>query len=321
MTYAANLNTYLNPTPQTILRKGNYGVIHYEEFPCHASYTPPYPGMLVQINSDGTCSVQTSVGGDVPVMVAVEDALQGHTIDDQYSANNIVRVLIAEPGHMIQGPIPVGVATVVGSMMLSKGDGRWTPQTGLAYTNLYVSNSNSNTVTNTTAQTSFGQTYSIPAASLVAGDILTIVAQGIAPSTNSTDTLNVALKIGSTTVCTTGAVDVTNNDVFHITATVVVRSAGASGSLVAAGSTVLGAAGTATEKVFALTPTTVNTNAALTVDVLATWSVASTSNQVQMNILSIERTRSQRDKPLGMAMTALNNVAGTGYEFVDILVF
>lgn len=321
MSYATNLNTYLNPTPQTILRRGSYGTEHYEEYLCHASNTPPYPGMLVQINSDGTCSVQTSVGGDVPKLIAVEDALQGYTVNDQYTANNVVRVLVAEPGHVVQAPIPTGVAAVVGSIMVSKGDGSWTPQTGLQSTNLYVSNTNSNTVTNTSSQTSFGQTYAIPAASLMAGDVLHIVAQGIAPSTNSTDTLNVALKIGSTTITTTGAVDVANNDIFHIDATVVFRAVGASGSMVAVGTDALGADGTVTAKPFSLTPTSVNTNAALTVDVLATWSVASTSNQVQMNILSIERNRSSVQKGLGMSLSTLNNVSGTGYEFIDVLIF
>jgi len=320
MSYATNLNTYLNPEPQTILRRGSYGTAHYDEAVCAASGAP-YPGMLIMFDSAGKVTVQTSVGGDVPVLVAVEDALQGYTINDQYSVNNVVRFLVAEPGHVVQGPIPVGVATSIGTMLTSAGDGSWKPATGLAYDNLYVSTSNSNTVTNTAVATSFGQTYSIPAASLAVGDILTITAMGVCPSTNSTDTLNVILKFGSTTVAATGATDVANDAEFLIQAKVVVRAVGDSGVVVAAGTTSIGAAGTATDKIFNLTPTAANTNAAIVVDVTATWSVANTGNQVQMNVLSIERTRATKDKPLGMAQTAVNNVSGSGYEFVDILVF
>jgi len=319
MSYATNLNTYLNPEPQMILRRGNYGDVHYEEFIC--ATTAPYPGMLVQVNANNTVSVQTSVGGDVPIIVAVEDSLQGLTINDQYTVNNVVRCLIAAPGHVIQGPIPAGAVTTIGMVMVSKGDGSWTPQTGLTESNLYVTAINSNTVTNTSTQTSFGQTYTVPDNSLSVGDILTIAVQGIATSTNSTDTLNVALKIGATTVATTGALDVANNNTFQIVMNLVVRSIGTTGAIIGGGYTSIGAPGTATETAANLNSTTINTTTTNVIDVLATWSVASASNIVQMNILSINRSRSVNQKGLGMAYTAVNNSLGLTYEFIDILIF
>ena len=321
MTYATNLNSYLNPTPETILRKGNYGYIHYEEWPCSASGTPPYPGMLCLLNSDNTVSVQTSVGGDVPVMVAVENALAGLTVNDQYTANNVVRLLIAEPGHVVQAPIPIGVQTSVGTQMISAGDGSWTPVTGLRTDVLYVTVANSNMVSNVAVATSFGQTYTIPAASLVAGDVLHIVAQGTVPNTTTNTTLNVALKFGSTVIGSTTAIDPANGDMWLIEADIVVRTAGASGTIVATGVEGLGTQATVTAKPFYLGSTSANTNANIVVDVTAAFNAAATTDNTQMNILTIERLRSIGQKPLGMALTALNNVSGSGYEFVDVMVY
>jgi hypothetical protein len=110
---------------------------------------------------------------------------------------------------------------------------------------LFASVAASAAVSNTTTETAFDQSYTIPANTLKAGDVISGRAQVIATSTNSTDTLNVKLKIGSTVVAATGAVDVANNDVAYIDYAITIRTSGASGTLVATGTASLGVEGTA----------------------------------------------------------------------------
>lgn len=144
-------------------------------------------------------------------------------------------------------------------------------------------------VTNTTTETAFDKTAIFPANTLNEGDILQIFAQGIATATNSTDTLKAKLYIGSTAICDTGALDVANNDIFVIDAKVVIRTAGASGTLIGAGFGYIGTPGTANVKPFSLASTTVDTTAAQTISAKATWSVASASNSCRLDILSVAK--------------------------------
>jgi hypothetical protein len=93
----------------------------------------------------------------------------------------------------------------------------------------------STAVTNTTAETAFDTSYSIPPNVLQAGDVIRVRFQGIATATNATDTLLIRLRIGGltgTVVLLGTATDVANNDIFEGEATLVVRTAGAAGTIV-----------------------------------------------------------------------------------------
>lgn len=320
MSYASNLNTYLNPTPETIVRRGNYESTGYNEAPASGSLVAPYPGMLIQLNSDGTVSVCTQAGGGMPKIFAVEDALQGYTINDQYSQGDIVRYINAEPGHILQGVIPAGFSTSIGTMLQSYGDGSLVPQVASAGTVLYVTNANSTAISNTAAETAFDQYYVFPAKELVAGDVLHIVAQGKINNIVANNTVNVKLKVGSTTIVATGAVAPAASDEFYIDTTLVVRTVGGSGTFVAGGVEALGTSGTVTSKAFYLDSTALNTNANANFTVTATFNAAAVNNNIQMNILSIERMRTTPGASIAQALTAVNNSAGTGYEFVDVLI-
>lgn len=146
-------------------------------------------------------------------------------------------------------------------------------------------------VTNTTTETDFDQSITLPANTLKAGDVIRVRAQAIATATNSTDTVNYKLKLGSTTILATGAVDATNNDIGYIEADIVIRTAGASGTMVAAGSTANGAVGTVTAKPAYLASTAVDTTAALAVKVSATWSAASASDSCRLDVLNVQILR------------------------------
>jgi predicted RecA/RadA family phage recombinase len=144
-------------------------------------------------------------------------------------------------------------------------------------------------VTNTITETAFDKTVVIPAAYLADGAVLRIRAQAIATATNSTDTLALRLRIAGTSVVLTTALDVANNDIGVIDALVTIRTDGAGGTMVASGSWNTGVPGTATARAFALASTAIDTTAAITVDVTATWSVANAGNSCRLDQLVVER--------------------------------
>lgn len=144
-------------------------------------------------------------------------------------------------------------------------------------------------VTNTTVETT-SHSETLAANELDAGTTLEIECQGIATATNGTDTLTVKLYIGATVIATVAATDVANNDIYHIRATVVIRTAGAGGTLVATGFVSnLAADGTAVSKPFKLASTAIDTTAAQIVAVKHTWSVANAGNSSRNDVFVIKR--------------------------------
>ena len=150
---------------------------------------------------------------------------------------------------------------------------------------LFTQTTASSAVTNTTTATAFDQSFTIPANTLQAGDVIRVRAGVVATATNSTDTLAVTLKIGSTTVCATAAVDVANSDVAWIDVDLVIRTSGANGTLVAAGTANIKTTATGV----LLASTAIDTTADQAVTVLATWSVANTGNSCRLDVLDITR--------------------------------
>jgi hypothetical protein len=159
----------------------------------------------------------------------------------------------------------------------------------LAYSNTAASTA----VTNTTTETLFSTSYTVPVNVLEAGTMVKIRFQGIATATNSTDTLTINVYIGGltgTALLTSSATNATDNDIFAGEVALIVRTAGASGTFVASGSftKVEAASGTAT-RVDAITASTaIDTTATQVVGVSATWSVASASNSCRLDIMAVE---------------------------------
>lgn len=143
-------------------------------------------------------------------------------------------------------------------------------------------------VTNTVAETAFDQSLTLPANFLKAGDRIRVRLLVLATATNSTDTLNVKLKIGSTIIAATGALDVANNDVAYIDAELTIRTSGASGTCVAAAISSIGPPASATLKAQQLASTAIDTTATQAITVTATWSVANAGNSCRLDTLSID---------------------------------
>lgn len=158
--------------------------------------------------------------------------------------------------------------------------------------NMYTQVAASTAVSNTITETLFDKSYSIPANTLKAGSVVRVKYWGIATATNSTDTLAIKLYIGGlsgTALVSHAAVDVANNDIFFGECDIIVRTAGASGTMVARGLYKTTAAeGTATMKDDILASTTLDTTAAQVVGVSATWSVASSSNSCRLDFLTVD---------------------------------
>ncbi len=149
----------------------------------------------------------------------------------------------------------------------------------------------SSAVTNTTTETAFdNSSVVIPANTLNAGDVIRVRAQGTNTSGNSTDTLTIKLKVGTTVIVATAAVDVTDGggDVFWIDAEIVIRTTGGTGTFVAGGTQGLGVPGTVTAKPWLKASTTIDTTAAQTLTVTATWSVASASDSCRLDVYDVQ---------------------------------
>lgn len=147
-------------------------------------------------------------------------------------------------------------------------------------------------LTGSSTETALGS-FSIDASTLKAGTVVKIRYQGIATATNSTDTLTIKTYIGGlsgTALLTSSATDATNNDIFEGEVTLVVRTAGASGTFVAVGghTKVEGASGTATRVSAITASTTIDTTVAQVVAVSGQWSTTSGSNSCRLDILTVE---------------------------------
>ena len=160
---------------------------------------------------------------------------------------------------------------------------------GVAYTNTAASAA----VTATSAETSFDKKLTIPANTLQVGSLIKIRYQGIATATNSTDTLAVKLYIGGltgTALISHAATDVANNDVFAGEYELIIRTIGASGTMVGCGTykSIPAAEGTATYKDDILASTAIDTTAAKDILLSATWSSNNAGNSCRLDLLRVQ---------------------------------
>lgn len=98
------------------------------------------PGMLLEVFPDygdrlisGFKKVRahSTPGGFSERAFAVEDALQGRTVDDAYTAGDIVSYHLAAPGSVVNALLEVGVDYAIGDKLVSAGDGALQKLSGL----------------------------------------------------------------------------------------------------------------------------------------------------------------------------------------------
>jgi len=83
------------------------------------------PGHLVKLDVNGDLINHNVEGGLAERAVALEDALQGKTVDDAYAADDVVRYWLPKKGDEMQLRAKAGEATalVIGTVLISNGDG------------------------------------------------------------------------------------------------------------------------------------------------------------------------------------------------------
>lgn len=81
------------------------------------------PGMLVTLNSSGNVIPHATAGGRAEKAFALEDALQGRGIDDNYAVNELVAYAIQSPGDVVFAWLAAGETAAPGSLLSSNGDG------------------------------------------------------------------------------------------------------------------------------------------------------------------------------------------------------
>jgi len=81
------------------------------------------PGHLLVLGSGDTVTVHVTEGGRAEKMWALEDALQGNTVTDNYASGDPVTLLHAVPGDVVNALIKAGETITIGEQLISAGDG------------------------------------------------------------------------------------------------------------------------------------------------------------------------------------------------------
>lgn len=92
----------------------------FEEYAANAAITP---GHLIEVISTDKVQVHATGDGNALPMFAIEDDLQGKTIDQAYAAGDRVQVWIPQRGDQVNAILHDEEAVVIGDFLTSYGDG------------------------------------------------------------------------------------------------------------------------------------------------------------------------------------------------------
>lgn len=89
------------------------------------------PGHLLEMTNAtaNTVKAHATEGGYSERAFAVEDALQGDTVDDSYSDGDMVAYHLVEPGAVVLGWLEAGVSYAKGEKLISAGGGNLKKET------------------------------------------------------------------------------------------------------------------------------------------------------------------------------------------------
>lgn len=83
-----------------------------------------YPGMLLERTSTGLVQAHATAEGDVvPILVAIENSLEGQDIDDTYASADQVQFVAPRPGDEMLLYLKDGQNITNGDLLCSNGDG------------------------------------------------------------------------------------------------------------------------------------------------------------------------------------------------------
>lgn len=249
----------------------------------------PLPGYLVEMNSAGKVQAHSTRGGKSSRKFLREDSLQGKTYLQAYADGDLGQFYTCPQGVKVYGVLKVLENVAIGDFLISNGDGTVVKAASAVLVNNVA---DSTTITNVTAETTFSNgTITIPKNTLKVGDSIRIRGLVVFVATNSTDTAQIKVKLGSTSIVDTGAIDNANADVCQFDITLVVRTIGATGTIVGQATYSDGVLGTATTRTAVLASTSIDTTAAITITVTQTTSVANAGNQSVLRMLIAEQVK------------------------------
>jgi len=105
-------------TVTTIIAGGN--VEYIERVPAAAFY----PGHLLELTSSNTLQKHSTDGGScIPVMVAIENDLEGEGVTDAYATTDRARAVIPAPGAKCYLKVKIGENIAIGDKLVSAGNG------------------------------------------------------------------------------------------------------------------------------------------------------------------------------------------------------
>lgn len=83
------------------------------------------PGHLVEMTSAAapTVKAHSVAGGHAERAFAVEDALQGNTVDTTYTTGKLVSFNLEQPGNVVQARFAISQDVDIGDDLISAGDG------------------------------------------------------------------------------------------------------------------------------------------------------------------------------------------------------
>lgn len=141
-----------------------------------------------------------------------------------------------------------------------------------------------------TAEADFDKTFTIPASELVAGSVIRVRAQGILTGTAATTQCDIQLYAGTESIVTEVVAVGVANDVWEIDAEIVIRTIGASGTLVATTNTIFDAQ--STPNVLATKASAVeDMTGGLTIKLSGQFDGSDGANAVRLDILSVQHLR------------------------------
>jgi len=82
-----------------------------------------YPGRMIELDSNDEVQMHSSAAGVAVPMFAIEDALQGNGIDDQYASGDPVQTWIPNRGDEVYAILADGENVSIGDFLSSAGDG------------------------------------------------------------------------------------------------------------------------------------------------------------------------------------------------------
>ena len=271
---------------------------------------PYYPGMLGAVNSSSQIIAHNVAGGGGPLMVIKEDALAGLDITQHLGVSDAIPFQRPARGDLLLMLLQNGQNVAAQTPLMSAGDG--TLMAALVNP-IYQITAASTGITNTATPTTFSNgTYTFPANVLQAGDVIHITGKAVVSAQNSTNTHDVKVLIGATTLADCGASALAAGNFAEFDITMTVRTVGSGGTFVADVITTVNPGGTETATTSTVASTTINTTVTEAVTVTSTASAASTGNIIALQEFQISLARNGGLNVIGNSAEAVNNSGGTG---------